>query len=122
MQKLKKLYPALLISAIPLSALAQTNVETILIRVLSTLNTIITLLFVIATIVFLWGVIQFIAKSGDEAARTKAKGIMTWGIIGLAVMAAAWGIVRILQNYFGVESGSGIFIGPPSFWNPGSIQ
>src|SRR3989338_4053430 len=88
----------------PFFAFAQTTpLGTTLASLNSTLNTIIGILFVIATIVFLCGVIQFIASSGDEAKRAKAKGIMTWGIIGLAVMAAAWGIVNVLVTYFGVQ-------------------
>lgn len=91
--------------ALPLLAAAQavTPLQTTLSNLNNTLNTIIGILFVIATIVFLWGVIQFIAASGDEGKRAKAKGIMTWGIIGLAVMAAAWGIVNVLVTYFGVQ-------------------
>jgi len=95
---------------LPLVAAAQ-SIPVILQNISNTLQTIIGLLFVIATVIFLWGVIQFIAKSGDEAARNKAKAIMTWGIIGLAVMAAVWGIVQILINYFQV-GGVGIPPGP----------
>ncbi len=65
------------------------------------LNTVIGVLFVLATVIFLWGVIQFIAKSGDPEGQKKAKGVMTWGIVGLAVMAAAWGVAAILVNFFG---------------------
>jgi len=77
-----------------------TRIDALLFQIKDLANTIIGILFVIATLVFLWGVIQFIAKSGDEAARNKAKAIMTWGIIGLAVMAAVWGIVTLIVNYF----------------------
>lgn len=79
-----------------------------------TLNSVIGILFVIATIVFLWGVIQYIAKAGDETSRNKAKGIMTWGIIGLAVMAATWGLVGILVSYFGATVQPRV-IPPPTF-------
>lgn len=89
-------------SMIPLSALAVTYLDTTITNVHTTLNMIIGLLFVVATIVFIWGVIRFIASAGDEKKRTDAKNVMTWGIIGLAVMAAAWGIVQVLINYFGV--------------------
>lgn len=103
MSKVLKFYPTLILgySILPLVAGAQT-VNQIITNISGTLQTIIGLLFVIATLIFLWGVVQFIAKSGDEAGREKAKGIMTWGIIGLAVMAAAWGVVQVLINYFGV--------------------
>lgn len=104
MSKLLKLYPTLIFGAsiLPLMAGAQTkDVSAILRDVSGTLQTVIGVLFILATVIFLWGVIQFIVKSGDEQGRTKAKGIMTWGIIGLAVMAAAWGLVGILVTYFG---------------------
>ena len=100
--KLAKLYPTLILGYSLLPLVAGAQVDTILTRSGATLNNVIGLLFILATIIFLWGVIQFIAKSGDEAGRAKAKGIMTWGIIGLAVMAAAWGVVALLIQYFGV--------------------
>jgi len=97
-----------LVSLLPVIVFAQTAIDTIVSTTLrTTLNFVIGILFVIATLVFLWGVIQFIAKSGDEAGRAKAKGIMTWGIIGLAVMAAAWGIVTLIESYFTIP-GRGI--------------
>ncbi len=77
------------------------------------LNTIIGILFVLATVIFLWGVIQFIASSGSEEGRKKAKGIMTWGIIGLAVMAAAWGVANILITFFGAGGQAPTFVEPP---------
>ena len=94
---------------IPLLASAQSVIDDIFARngvLVTTFNLVIGLLFVLATVIFLWGVIQFIVKSGDEVARNKAKGIMTWGIIGLAVMAAAWGLVAILIQYFQVSGGT----------------
>mgnify|MGYP001616051188 CR=1 FL=1 len=109
--KLAKFYPTFILgySLLPLMASAQINRA--LDKVGGTLNNIVGLLFIVATIVFLWGVIQFIAKAGDEAGRAKAKGIMTWGIVGLAVMVAAWGIVSLLVQYFTIP-GEGIPTGP----------
>lgn len=114
MTTLKKYYPLAIaaFSLMPFVAGAQA-LDTIISRVSGTLNTIIGVLFVVATIVFLWGVISFIANSADEAKRNKAKAIMTWGIIGLAVMAAVWGIVQVLVQYFNV-GGQGIPGGPRS--------
>lgn len=76
------------------------HVDFLVYRGKNTLNSIVGVLFVLATVIFLWGVIQFIVKAGDEQGRTKAKGIMTWGIIGLVVMAAIWGIVNTIAIYF----------------------
>ena len=113
MSKLFKIYKASVLGSsllLPFIAVAQTpapvQVNSILTNVLSTATTVIHILFVFATLVFLWGVITFIAKAEDEGARKKAKGLMAWGIIGLAVMAAAWGVTRLLINYFGVGGGA----------------
>lgn len=67
----------------------------------------IAILFLIATSVFFWGVIKFIFHSDNETERNKAKSIMTYGIVGLAVMASAWGIATIIVEYL-VGGGSGI--------------
>ena len=114
MKKLFKIYRFALIGLmffVPLAVLAATGIEGIFEQggiLDKTLRTVVGILFVIATIVFLWGVIQFIAKSGDEAGRAKAKGIMTWGIVGLAVTAAAWGVASLLAGYFTVPGNRGI--------------
>ena len=65
------------------------------------LNPVIVLLFALATIMFLWGVIQYVIGSqGDTGKLEKAKNVILYGIIGMFIMASAWGIVAILQNFF----------------------
>lgn len=79
-------------------------------NVLST--TIIGVTFLVATIVFFWGLVVFIAKADNPEERKKAKGLMIWGIIGMAVIAAAWGIVAVLVNFFQI---GGTVIPQPAF-------
>ena len=65
-------------------------------------NPLIIMMFAIATLIFGWGVVQYIlggAQSGDKT--SKAKTIMIYGIIGMFIMASAWGIVSLLCNFFG---------------------
>lgn len=57
---------------------------------------IIPLLFALATVIFIWGVIQYIIAGGSEDRAKNAKQIIVWGIIGLTVMVSAWAIVNIL--------------------------
>ncbi len=65
------------------------------------LNPVIVLLFALATIMFLWGVIQYVIGSqGSSDKLEKAKNVILYGIIGMFIMASAWGIVAILQNFF----------------------
>lgn len=52
-------------------------------------------LFLIALLVFLAGVVGFIKNAGDDGARTKGKSLILWGVIGMAIMIAAGGIIRI---------------------------
>lgn len=109
------IYPAFLAgvaSVLPLIASAQagaTTFDRILQNIRTTATFIIGLLFVIATLVFLWGLVRFIASAGDEAKRKTSKGLMTWGILGLAVMAAAWGITQVLIDYFMVPTAGPLF-------------
>lgn len=54
-------------------------------------------LLVLATLVFLWGVIQYVI-AGDSSDKTeRAKRQILWGLIGLTVMGSAWAIVNIIQ-------------------------
>lgn len=65
------------------------------------LNPVIAFLFTIATLVFLWGVLNYvIGIYGDEKKLDEAKRTMAWGIIGLLVMYSAWGIVKVLCAFF----------------------
>jgi len=71
-------------------------------KIKDTLNEIIVLLFVLVTVYFAWGVIKYVRAGGDEKALTEGKRHMIWGIIGMAIMAGAWGIVEMIQLYFGL--------------------
>ncbi len=69
------------------------------------LNPLINVLFVLATVIFLWGVINYVIGSrGDERRLDAGKRVMVWGIIGMTIMASAWGIVRIICVFFGTCS------------------
>lgn len=95
---------------------AQT-VEGIVLRINSFLNLIIPVLFFIATIVFLWGVILYITSGGDEEKRKEGRVYIIYGLIGLFVMVAVWGIVNIMIGFF-FPGGIGPAPGVPNI--PGS--
>lgn len=63
-------------------------------------NQIAYIIYVLAFLFFLFGLFKYFFSSGAqaEAERTKGKQFMFWGIIGLVVMVAVWGIVNILLN------------------------
>ena len=67
----------------------------------------VTLLFVLAMLVFVWGAVKLITAAGDPEAIKKARGFMWWGVIAMAVLASVFGLVTFLQSYFGVTGGGG---------------
>lgn len=68
-------------------------------RIKSTLNQVIAVLFTLVTVYFIWGIIQYVRAGGDEIALKKGKQHMIWGIVGMSIMGAAWGIVEIIVEY-----------------------
>lgn len=83
----------------PMMAVAAT-IDTGLEKLKTILNAIIGILFLVVTLYFIWGVIQYISAGGKEEDMKKGKDHMIWGIIGLAVVLGAWGIARVVLDTF----------------------
>ncbi len=66
-------------------------------------RSIVPLIFALAVVSFVYGVVQYVINSDDEAKKIKGREFMIWGIIALAVMVSVWGLVRIVGNTFGIE-------------------
>src|SRR5690242_2833418 len=62
----------------------------------------ISLLFGVAFLVFLWGVFQMVANATSEEARTTGKKHILFGIIGMVVMLSAFALLQIGANTAGV--------------------
>ncbi len=56
------------------------------------------LLFGVALVVFVYGVLQLVLHGDDEEARKKGKDTMIYGTIGLFIMVSAWGIIHLVSN------------------------
>jgi TRAP-type C4-dicarboxylate transport system permease small subunit len=63
---------------------------------------IIGMLFPLATAIFLWGAIEYMRAAGDEKKIKDAKQKIIYGIIGLTLMVAVWGIVKAIVTTFGL--------------------
>jgi hypothetical protein len=86
-------------------------------------NSIIPLLFALALVMFVWGVIKFfIINSDEEAKRAEGKQFMIWGIVALAVMLSVWGLVGILKTTFGINVGSSSSSLLPQVCPPGATN
>ena len=92
----------------PLVALAQnpTQVIGIATGVKSVLNIVIPIMVTLAVIYFIWGVIKYVIAT-DEEDKKKGKDMMIYGIIGIFVIVAIWGIVFFIGNFLGISTQSG---------------
>lgn len=59
-----------------------------------------TIFISLATLLFLWGLYQYIAGASSEEARTKGKEHMVWGIVGLVIIFSVNAIINILKSFF----------------------
>lgn len=103
----KKLYKVALIAGtmLPTIAFAQggyTTIDNFLNALKRWIPTLTGIIFGLAIIGFLWGLMKFIFAAGSEDARESGKNIMVWGLVAIFVMASVWGIVRLAQNTFNV--------------------
>jgi len=55
-------------------------------------------LFVLAVLIFVWGIFRFVIGSGDPTARKQGQEHMLWGVIGMAIMVSVYGIIRVIAN------------------------
>lgn len=67
---------------------------------------IITILIVLATIVFIIGLIKLLLNAKDSKKLEEGRKLMLWGIIGLFAIVAMWGLVTVIQRSFGINEDS----------------
>ncbi|MBI5045462.1 MAG: hypothetical protein HZC14_00395 [Candidatus Niyogibacteria bacterium] len=105
--KIIKLIPiglaTLPLAAFAASAASDTAAKGLISTVQNILNALIPLFMVIATVVFLWGVVRYITAAGDEEKVKEARNFIIYGLIGLFVMVSVWGLVGVLVSTFGVS-------------------
>lgn len=92
---------SLILTLTPIVASAKTIDEIIAVVQADIITPITTLFFVIATVFFLYGLVEFITGASNEDARTTGKSHMIWGLTGLLIMSVVWAIISIFQNFFG---------------------
>jgi len=83
----------------PVFVFAQ-NAQSVLSIILGLLNTIITVLIVAAIAFFIFGVVKYIFSADKE----EGKKTISNGLIGLFIIVAFWGIIKIVQNTFGLDN------------------
>lgn len=63
--------------------------------------------FLLAFFTLITGGIQWIASNGDKAGLEAARDKITNALLGLIIVAAAWSIMILVGNFFGITLGGG---------------
>ncbi|MEI6280395.1 MAG: pilin [bacterium] len=66
------------------------------------LNSVLPVLIIVGVLYFVWGIVRYVIGDSEEA-KTKGKDGMIYGIIGLAVIIAMWGLVNIVTATLGID-------------------
>jgi hypothetical protein len=67
-------------------------------------NALIPMLVSLSIIVFMIGIIKYIAGAGDATKREEGRTFMLYGIVALFVMVSIWGLVGIISGTFGLPN------------------
>lgn len=68
------------------------------------INPLITFLFALAVIIFLFGMVKFLANRNTSSdAASEGKKSMIWGIVGMMIMASVFGILEFIANTLEVD-------------------
>ena len=65
------------------------------------INPIIIFLFALAVVYFIYGLMKYLLSPDNEEVRQSSKSHMLWGVIGMFVMVAVFGIMTLLLNTLG---------------------
>lgn len=67
------------------------------------INPLITLLFALAVVYFLYGLFEFIANQENEEKKTAGKSHMLWGVVGITIMLGVWTILGMILNTLSID-------------------
>jgi Type IV secretion system pilin len=56
------------------------------------------LMFAVAIVLFVWGIVQMLMHGDDATARQTGQNHMIAGLVGIFVMVSAWGIIHFISN------------------------
>ncbi len=62
------------------------------------IDPLIILVFAVALVVFVYGVLQMVWNKTDADAHSKGRMSMLGGVIGMFIMLSAWGIINLISN------------------------
>jgi uncharacterized membrane protein YidH (DUF202 family) len=67
------------------------------------INPLILLLFALAVVYFLYGLVEFILNGENEEKKTTGKMHMLWGVIGITIMMGVFFLMNLILNTFDIQ-------------------
>ena len=71
-------------------------------------NPVIVFLFALALLYFAYGVLVFLINADEESKRETGKKHMLWGVVGLFIMVAVYGIIGVILGTIGAQAPANI--------------
>jgi len=100
---------------------AEASIETLMKSINRVIiNPLIILLFALAMVYFIYGLVRYLLSSENEEIRKTSKQHMLWGIIGMFIMVSVFGIMNILLTTLDVPK-SDIQINSGGDYNVGEM-
>ena len=78
------------------------NVSPILTNARAALDIVVPIAITLALIYFIWQVIKYVIAPGEEE-KADARKKMLYGVVGLFVIIAIWGLVNFVASYLGID-------------------
>lgn len=93
-----------MIGLVSVAEAATNSLDTLLNKIYKVIiNPAITLLFVVAFVIFIWGVVEYLQKGDSDAGRKEGAQHILWGIVGMFIMVAVFAIMHIIANTIGSD-------------------
>ncbi len=71
------------------------------------INPLIRLVFLVALVVFIWGVFGYVKNGDSEEARSSGRRHMIWGVFGMFIMISVFAIMAFILNTFDIPGSTG---------------
>lgn len=85
-------------------AAANPGVNSLVTKIVSEIvQPLVTGLFFLTMLIFIWGLFGLFTKPADSTARADAQRHVLWGVIGMFIMVGVYGIIRLIANTVGVS-------------------
>lgn len=79
------------------------SADALLTQFVSIMNLIFSAALILAVILIIVGGITYMTAGGDETKLGTAKKRVIWGLVGAAIVIAAWGLIALIANYLGAS-------------------